>query len=195
MKKALLAGLFGLATIASSYGNGNIIFDNYDCTPYMPVEYRSNHVGVADSNYHLDLLYALGTQSTTSGMTDLNLSVPINPSLMDTLGNRGYISGQFVVIPGYVSGPVSFAIEAWDTAGPGGGATYALAGENFKGISGVWQESQLEPPSNPANFFAGLPGPNGAPLLLIGIPEPSLFALTGIGAVALMITRRRLALK
>ena len=200
MKKTLLAGLVcaGVTLARSSYGNGTIIFDNYASNPYMPIEYFGTDVGVTNSNYHVDLLYALGTQATTNGMSDLGLSVAINPGEVDYFGNHGYFSGGIVTIPGYSTGPVSFDIVCWLT-GPGGYANYGLSVENSfdNGRSLVWTEPSVATGLNPANYFAGLPdysgGPdtNGAPLLFVGAPEPSTFALTGLGFAALALCRRK----
>jgi hypothetical protein len=189
MKRALLAALLGFAAVASSHATGYIIFDNYDSFPYMPIGTNTGHgfVGVSDPNIHVDLLYFLGT---TGALTDLGLSVPIDPTLRDALpaGNQGYFQGGVVAIPGYVSGPVTFEVEAWLTVGPQGGPTYATSG--FRGQSFLWTESSLATTGLPVNFFAGLPGPNGAPLIEF-MPEPSLFALSGIGLAALILNRRR----
>jgi hypothetical protein len=193
MKKALVMGLMALGAVASSYGQGHIWFDNYSSTPYMPVVYGSGYAkagqGVDSSNIHVDLLFTLGVASSAS--TDLGLSVPINPTSVDATpaANHGYFQGGIVNIPGYVSGPVTFQVEAWDTTT---GSSYGTAGT--RGISFAWQESSLATGSTPANFFAGLPGPSGDvthPLLMIPpLPEPSVFALSSISAAALMLIRR-----
>jgi hypothetical protein len=194
MKKTLLAALFAFAAVSKSHAVGYIIFDNYDSSPYMPIDYTQG-VTTADPNIHADLLYFLGTTSNPSQLTALGLSVPISASLFDGFGNHGYFEGGVVAIPGYVSGPVTFQVEAWQTAGPEGGSTYGTS--MIKGSSFLWTESSLAGPGIPVNFFAGLPGPNGDanhPLLVL-IPEPSIMALSGIGLAALMLNRRRLASK
>jgi hypothetical protein len=193
MKKILVIGLIALGAAATSYGQGFIIFDNYDSQPYMPIVYGDVPLGnpsVSDPNVHADLLFTLGTAAST----DLGLSVPIDPTAVDSLpaANHGYFKGGIVTIPGYVSGPVTFEVEAWQTAGPEGGATFAQS--QFRGTSAAWTESSLATTGLPANFFANLPGPNGAPLLAlidINTPEPSVFALSGIGLSALILNRRR----
>jgi hypothetical protein len=197
MKKALLAALFAFSTVAASHATGNVYFDNYDAFPYMPILYGSGHTNltghsVGSSSYHVDLLYFIGTTSNPSQLTALGLSVPINPTLIDALPamNQGYFSGGEVAIPGYVSGPVTFQIEAWQTAGLWGGPTYATSRDS--GSSDLWQESSLATGNNPPNFFTGLPGPYGAPLLHVVIfPEPSIFALSGVGLTALMLNRKK----
>jgi hypothetical protein len=192
MKKTLLIGLFGFAAAVASYGQGNIIFDNYDSTPYMPVVYWVDHgalsgTGVASSSYHLDLLYTIGTAASAS--TDLGVSVPIDPA-KTALGNAGYIDALALQIPGYVSGPCTFQIEAWQINGPFS-STYATS--NDRGISAAFTEPSLTTGSTPGNFFSALPGPNGAALLHVDIvdPEPSVYALFIMSAACLMMMRRK----
>lgn len=198
MKKALILGILGLAAAATqSFGQGNTIFDNYDASPYMPVMYGATHgglngTGVASASYHLDLLYFIGTTANPAQLTDLNLSVPIDPTKVDftVAANHGYIDPQGITIPGYSSGPITFEVEAWQTTGANGGATFAASSD--RGTSFLWQESSISAGSNPANFWSGLPGPSGAALLSVNIvPEPSVLALSGIGAAALMLFRRK----
>src|SRR5215472_11689827 len=159
MKKALLASLVcaGVAVARSSYGNGYIIFDNYFSNPYMPIEYLGTHVGVADSNYHVDLLYSFGSSVTPTN--DLGLSVAINPGIKDLFGNAGYFQGGVTSIPGYVSGPVSFDIVCWLTVSEGEFTGYATYGEAVNGYgsygqSAVFTESSLATGINPPNYFA-----------------------------------------
>lgn len=170
--------------VASSHAQGHIAFDNYLSSPYMRVTYNGGDA--TSSNIHLDLLYFIGTTANPAQMTSLGLSVPINPSLSDLFGNHGYISGVAVDVPGYSSGPVTFMVNAWDITT---GADYASA--TAKGQSFLWQEASLTTGATPANFFAGLPGPNGGVLLSVVVPEPSTFALAGLGSAALLIFRRR----
>jgi hypothetical protein len=196
MKKALITAALGFATVVTSHAQGFIVFDNYDSQPYMPIVWgvaSGGHGsgGVADPNVHADLLFTLGTAFSAS--TDLGLSVPIDPTAIDSFGNAGYFKGGSVTIPGYVSGPVTFQIEAWQTAGPEGGSSYAASG--MKGLSAPWTEASLATTGLPVQFFANLPGPDGAPLLALLIPEPSVFALSGVGIAALILHRRRVASK
>jgi hypothetical protein len=197
MKKTLLAALFAFAAVSKSHAVGYIVFDNYDSSPYMPVvwEHPNPDRTVATSDVHVDLLYTLGVAPFAS--TDLGLSVPIDPTAVDNFGNHGYFKGGAVTIPGYVSGPVTFQVEAWMTTGPKGGATYAQS--SWKGVSGPWQESSLATTGLPIQFFAGLSGPSGdvtQPLLVVlNTPEPSIYAFSGIGLSALILNRRRVASK
>jgi hypothetical protein len=195
MKKALIAAALGLATVVSSHAQGgHIFFDNYDSTPYMPVLWGAGNgvltgTSVATSDVHVDLLYSIGT--VASATTDLGLSVAINPSSQDSFGNHGYFEGGIINIPGYPGGPVTFQVQAWLTTGPLGGATYGQSRD--RGISAAWTEPSLAGGTTPAQFFQNLPGPNGAPLLELTVPEPSVFVLSGIALTALTLNRKRKA--
>jgi len=188
MKRAILSAILGVASLAmsvSSYAQGHIAFDNYNSSPYMPVKYNGGDA--TSANIHLDLLYFIGATANAGSLTSLNQSIALNPTKADSFGNHGYIDGVALDIPGYTSGPVTFMIRAWDVTT---GADYASA--TAKGQSALWQEASLATGQSPANFFAGLSGPNGSALLNVNaVPEPSTFALGGIASAALLIFRRR----
>src|SRR5437899_1455571 len=122
MKKTIIASVLGIAasvaTVSSSYGQGHTWFDNYNAAPYMNV--RVNGAATSSANIHVDLAYFVGTTANPNAMTPLGLSVPINPTLAAS-GQPGYWSGVIVDIPGYVSGPVTLEVLAWDFTT---GATY-----------------------------------------------------------------------
>jgi hypothetical protein len=142
------------------------------------------------------LLYALGGSQPIGSLTALPLSIEAIDPGKTALGQGGYFDTLSVVIPGYTSGAVTFAVEAWYTGSTYaglGGATYALS--SFKGESAAWNESSLATGLATANYFAGLPGPNGASLVAVttAVPEPTTLALAGLGGAALLALRRKKA--
>ena len=187
-----MAGLVGLA--ASSYGQGQVIFNTYSSTGYYPVTYGTVGQGVpanlagtgAGQDVSVELGYFLGTSSTFSAFTLIPSTIqlvgtstaPVNgtgPTL------AGYIQGGGVTIPGYSSGPISFAILAWT----GNFATAAYEG------TFTWTESSV--PSGPlatAGSFASLPG-NAVLLPTTPVPEPTTLALAGLGGLASLVAFRR----
>src|ERR1041385_7058962 len=198
MKRTLVASLFGmvasLTMAGSSYGQGQVFFDNYGSTPYYPIMYDSD-VGWWGSlaghgvggTWKVELAYALGNNNA-AGLINSGVVVSVNPVLMAPPGGvgapeTGYFQGPIVTVPGYASGPVTFEFLAWD-AGPSGTDTYATAVN--KG-SLVWTEASISGPGNPAGFFQSIPGPT----LIHGIPEPSPAALTAMGAMVLVTMRKR----
>ena len=201
MKRALVASVLGivasLATVASSRGQGQMFFDNYGSTPYYPVMYNSDASQLpagygalaghgVGGTFKVELWYALGNNNV-AGLVDSGISVFVNPTLTAPPGGvgapeTGYFQGPIITVPGYVSGPVTFRFEAWETAGPTDGATYATS--NSRGQL-TWTEPSIPSAGNPAGFFTALPGPT----LIIPIPEPCTGTLAGIGTIALFVIR------
>jgi hypothetical protein len=85
----------------------------------------------------------------------------------------------------------------WNTALASGTGLFGWTGaQRFTGDSGgalEWLNATgnpgASPPITPVAFTYGATGFNG--LVLAPIPEPSTFALAGLGAAALLIFRRR----
>jgi hypothetical protein len=176
-----VAGLAGLA--ATSYGQGAIFFDNYDCVPYFPIVYGSTAQGVppslagtlAGSNVNVELGYYIGADNPLNQFTLIPASLtPINPALL----GGGYFQGPLVTIPNYNSGPVTFEILAWTQ-----GYHY-----NNLNSSYIWTEPSIAPVSEPAGFFTSLPGKI---YLYRDVPEPSTLALAGMGALVSFVMFRR----
>lgn len=197
MKRALVASLLGIAacvaSVTSSFGQGQIIFDNYNAVPlYSPIRYSTlpadasslpagHSAGeLAGPTFAVHLFYGLGTVATFGGLTDSGITVNVNGS------TPGYFQGPNVVIPGYNSGPVTFAVLAWDTTT--GGTWDTATVRNGKTIADVrvWQEASITKPPSPSDYFQ-----NWAPVNIVAVPEPSTFALAGLGAASLLIFRRR----
>jgi len=175
------AGLGGLAV--TSFGQGSVFFDNYSATPYYPIVYFSAGGPRAGGNVSAELGYALGANQTT-GFTLIPSSITaVNPILGDMIKSGGYFQGLAVIIPNYVSGPITFAIFAWTT---NGGTTLANATFNNAQFPTIWTEPSIALLPNPAGVFTALPGP-----IVIGMPEPSTLALTGLGALASLAAFRR----
>jgi hypothetical protein len=96
---------------------------------------------------------------------------------------------------------VDVMIAAWNGTAADFGAAYVLAGlpnaTTGVGLSGVVKGIQTGDPTNPLSTPGTLPnntGPGsfgGVIATPVAVPEPSTFALAGLGAAALMIFRRR----
>lgn len=95
------------------------------------------------------------------------------------------LSGQAVAIPGALTSGF-FRIDAWTTSSTYDGAI-AAGNPNARSVvfSNPLGNPQATPPGTPTDF-TGMPA-----LVLTAIPEPSTFALAGLGAAALFIFRRR----
>jgi len=203
MKKTLALAILGLTACATTYGQGVVQFNNYQSTTYQQVKYENNAAlgaqsgqAVVSPTVELQLLWALGTfADTTSFNAAANSGVTtfINPGF--NFNGGGYYGGGNQTLTGWTAGQtVTFEVLGWETSGANGGATFAAS--KLKGTSALWQEvgaasanaNGIQPSSNPAKFFnVGPP----AMSLVLTVPEPTVFALAGLGAAALMIVRRK----
>ena len=183
MKRALVASILGIAaSVASSYGQANILFDTYLSSPFAIVQWSSNpalapagRAGSATTagEFVANLLWTYGTTTGSAG-----LAVP-------TTGDVGTYGSGFIMYPNVVStaanfpgGPINFTIQVWQ------GADYASA--MAKGEVSWTEPSGAFVPAGPASAFTALPGN-----IIVTVPEPSTLALAGLGAAAMLIFRRR----
>jgi hypothetical protein len=144
MKKAIVASILGLAgSIATTYGQGIILFDNYDSKTFQPVVYGAGVNGqVAGSNVNsptveVALFYALGTYSSVSSF--MSAATDVLTTSIDTTKNNPnqgfggtgpggyYDDGTAAVLPGWTtSQTATFLTEGWES-GPGNALTFANA--------------------------------------------------------------------
>jgi len=185
MKKLLLSGMFvGLA--AGAFAQGQINLDNINNNPATATPTSTSG----------GLFYIQSGSSAVLINTDFNVqfyggSDQNNLALLGTFVNSGGgaaggagtfldLSGVPATIPG-ATASAFFRIDAWE-----GAATYAAS--NTKGSSGVFSNPlgnpNASPPGTPTDF-------TGMPSVVLTVPEPSTFALAGLGAAALLIFRRR----
>ena len=206
MKRKLVAAFIGFGVSATAcLGQGHIIFSNYTSTTYNQIKYSSDPFTasvipslagkpVTDPGFEVQLLYANGVFTdplTFPSVATAGNTTFINPSF--TFGGGGYYADPNDQLLTTATGPVTFMVEAWQTTGQYGGATFTTSG--LRGQSGLWQETAaadansngIQPTSNPQKSF--LIGP---PAMTVGlVPEPSTFALAGFGAAAMFAIRRR----
>jgi len=201
MKKALVAAILGIAlNVTTSHGQGYIVMETYKLvggtTPvFSGVTYgpgsgakTGQFVGVA-SGFKADLLYSLNGGATYS--LAAGSQTPFYAGSADggspTTDGAGVFVGGSVTIPGYSSGPVTFKLEAFN------GASYGAAG-SYNGQSAAFTIASLQTdPLQAAGTIMNLSGTtvNGVQPFVVTIPEPSIFALAGIGAAGLMAFRRK----
>jgi len=220
MKKALVAAILGIAgSVATSYGQGVILFNNYSSTPYNAVVYNSSAASapagnagknVNDSGVELQLFYALGTYSTVSSFLTAAGSA-VGTTFIDTglnqagsFGAAGTPGGYYddattITLAGWSSttaATATFYVEAFETTGTfAGGGTFATS--LLTGASGLWTETTaptgsangIQPSSNPPEPFAG--GPPTTVMSTVSVPEPTTLALAGLGSLASLVAFRR----
>lgn len=204
MKKSVIASLLGVATVVatavSSYGQGQVNFQNYDfgaASLNAPVTFgvtaspggKAGTAGVrVGSEFNADLQYSLDGGATFSLLTAAQSGNAGYPSPFafgvgadgDAGNFAGYFFGNPVTIPGYTSGAISFIVEAWT-----GGTSYANATQ-WRGQSAAFTMAGIATGTTQPGNFTGMSG-----FVVNPVPEPTVFALAGIGAAALMIVRRK----
>ena len=171
MKKTLALAILGSATMVNmAMAQGQIWFDNYSFAGYSPIMWSANPAEApageagAPFNGQIELSYSFNGGANTGVL-------PVIPVA------GGYFMGGVVTIPGYAGGTADITLTpifGTTRLAPGNGAL-------------TFPESLAISPTPPA-FFSGLPA-NGSWVAIV--PEPSTFALAGLGAAALLIFRRR----
>lgn len=187
MRKDLILAVLGMALVTSvSYGQGYVLFSSY---------VANNTVGatttvfghLVDSSFKAQLYYAYGTvvdavdisslSSVSSLPTGLTLLNGVVATYATGVATAGYFNYGNVQIPGYTSGPISFEVVAYN------GSDYATS--TIRGRSGAFTMAGIATGANPPDFLDGMPN------IVIGVPEPTTIALTGLGLASLALIRRR----
>ena len=187
MKRTIIASILGvvasLGMVASSYGQGSIWFDNYNNANVSgpnsgfssPISIQGG--GLIPSSFTVDLYYALGT------VTDPNAGNPLASPIGSLLLSRpvsatapGYVSAAIATALNYVSGPITFQVAAHGT----------LAGQDYFGRSAVLTLPSIATGTTLPGYLDGLQS-----FSVQVVPEPTTFALAGIGSAMLLIFRRR----
>lgn len=156
MKKSIFIAVLGMAaSVASSYGQGYIAFNSYSANSSVgALATMPDGTTPLGGSFTADLYYALGTvldpvngnpASPVTGLIDLGV--------VGVTYSGGYFQGPTVTIPGYVSGPISFEVVAFN------GSSYLNS--LLAGRSGAFTESTI------ANSLA-------APLTLFGDNGPGM---------------------
>jgi hypothetical protein len=196
MKKTLLVAVMSLAVTA--YGQGTVVFRNYFGNPNTdPAVFFYDGVSKVTGTQYIAGLEAgpaSGSEVIVAGAT---------ASFFTQAAGAGFFQGGAVSIPNVAGGATAFLkIMVWDTTlnGTTTGATWAQAqvysiANMLPNVAGLSKEFSVVtgdpdaiPPGVPTLFNTGL-----FPLrpIEMGIPEPSIFGLAGLGIAALMTSRIR----
>jgi hypothetical protein len=198
MKKLLATTLAGglLATVA--YGQGTVQLLNYFGSPTTdPAVLLYGGAGKVTGTQ-----YVAGLSAGPASGGEVEVAGVTAPFYTQAAA-AGFFNGPVVSIPNVAGGATAFMkVLVWDTTlnGTTTGATWAQAqayslAQNLPNVAG-WSAEFSEITGNPSATPPGLPtkfnvGPDPLKSFQMGIPEPSTFALAGLGAAALMIFRRR----
>lgn len=203
MKRKLVATILGLAAAtavfngSSAFAQGLITLDTYlssPAGPYPLVTYGAGSGGTlgagvtAASGWHVGLYYstsALNSVATTSGNMDAaipggTLAVGLGATATFSADVAGLFSTSDSFNTGLAAQSLWFVVVAYN------GADYASS--TVRGHSAAFQLTTSAAPPIPA--LGGSPGPMGG-FSVVAVPEPSTFALAGLGLASLLIFRRR----
>jgi hypothetical protein len=222
MKKLLtIAALVGATSL--SFGQGYVAFNNTSGTRFStnglnPTAGTGFGTAALAGRYYFELFVAPTTQNTISSLTDPTLNGWTAVALgtnSTTVGNAGRLNGntfdtaQGAPIAGFAGGSSTgdFAVVGW-SANIGstwaeaqawwanGAATGSQANPGWFGINtAVADNIPLANAGGPYPPIFGTTGGliTGWGMSYYAVPEPSTFALAGIGAAAMLIFRRRKA--
>lgn len=192
MKKSIIIAAFGIVVgVASSYGQGSIVFSSYVADGLSGATTKLfGSSTLLGNTYQAALYYSIGTVadavdnnstvSISSLPTGFTLLTGVTAQFATGSATAGYFDGPAVVIPGYVSGPISFEVVAYN------GSDFNSS--TIRGRSGAWTEPSISTGSTPAGNFTAMPNMFVAP---VTVPEPSTLALAGLGGLGMLLAFRR----
>lgn len=187
MKKSIFIAVLGMAAVtSSSYGQGQVHFSNYFNSSSPKVTYADGTFAgqTVGSEMSAQLAYFIGNTADPSQLTPLAGSATFGLA-GPTVPNgpyAGWFEGGNVTVPGSAGQPtVTFEILVFQT-----GSDYASS--SVRGRSALFQGTTT------ANAQAPVPDfPQGAwqNFQVSSVPEPSTFALIGLGIGSMLFLRRR----
>lgn len=190
MKKLAIIGLLAVASTVASFAQGNVTFANTDGAAWFggTVTYAANGVpagkaGLAvGSGFSAQLYYLNGSSVWTplsiSGVTP----TPFFATDGDSANGAGYFVGGVATVPMPI-GLVTLQVVAFNTVTIGGYAPGQLTGSS---AIFTMNSVALDAPVVPTFEGTGYAG-----FTVAAVPEPSTFALAGLGLASLLIFRRR----
>lgn len=188
MKRAIVAAVLGVATVATSYAQGTFKFNSYQTSKPMV----TFDAGAPGSGFTAGLYWAAGFDVAYSDAT--GFAIPGSPfalatgqfvtaAQMDAAGYPGlFQAAGLTAIDGTTAGEqVSLIMVVYS------GADYA--GSLWRGHSAAFNITLGGGTTLPQGFGDSSP----ANFAVHAVPEPATFALVGLASAALLIIRRRRA--
>jgi len=197
MKKQILTGILALGMAVGASAQGLVTFDNANANPAAgPSATTFGNIFVNGALLNQDInLTLLGGSSSSNLTTYVTLLLKDGSAAGDNtaLGNLGQFldpSGGVYAINGVPLGAAgTFEVEAWlglDTS-----YAAALADGSAAGTSGIFTSvtgGNGTPALPPNSVGDGMPSFNVVPTIS---PEPTTFAMLGLGAASLLLFRRK----
>ncbi len=188
MKKTAVLALLGIAAATSAYGQGAIAFDNSQPVggPYYPVLWDAGTPVVGGSGVKSTQGVTVTLWYAEGNITDQNL-LSAGPQVSWNSGLEGInYFGYYTVVanlPTWAANDVfTFQLRA------SGNSTYGPV-DTALSRNALWTEQANIGPDTSPGISTSYPK-LGLTVSTV-IPEPSTFALAGLGAAALLIFRRR----
>jgi len=186
-----------ISLVSSAHAQGRVFFNNYGGSgansTFAPVTYGAGTGGTVgagvNNTYTAGLWYFLGTTTLAAGTGKdtlpagwelASITQQINSGATAGAGGEGLFVGPIAQISDYVSGPITFAVTAFN------GTAYNSATTTAQGHSAGFTTTIATGQAATQNF-----GPGLTSFSVLPVPEPSIFALSGLGAAALMLIRRK----
>jgi hypothetical protein len=202
--KKYLSIIAATVMAASAYGQGTVAFQN-NGTSTVKIGTSSSDpaaVGAPITVTFVELLWATSGTAYTPWDTSQNLSqwLAANPgwsaisaSIKSVSPTPGRFNGGTIsATPLNPAGDVIRAVVAGWTGGFASFDQAYASGTAFVGLSGLFTVDTGDPTTTPAGTPGALTGTGGyTGQVLVQVPEPTSFALAGLGAAALLIFRRR----
>jgi len=198
-----LAATISLFTVSALtlFGQGRVLFNNLEYPPGLGITVNISNQGPSGgaagaflgSNYSIELQWApFGNyvNEIQFAAAALGSSAPVNffgsTGGSPTTDRAGLFDGGAVPNPIGTSMPAgNYSMMVWAWFNNGQFATYQAAkAANRNTGYGIFNQSATAFPADPPNTLF-------APFSVRTVPEPSTFVLAGLGAVCLMILRRR----
>jgi len=221
MKRKLIASILGAAAssamVASSYGQGSVIFANYSASdtgsPSAPCTFGAGSGGLTGTavgnnvggGFTAELLYQFAGMSGGIAGPVAGFDLAENSLLNGAATASFYPSsagglflyqdpttsppgGGAAYIPGYASGAVTFEVYVFGT----------VSAVNYAGTSAPFTINSIATGNSPAGDLFNPNGqgvlPAGAflqPMTVAPVPEPTTLVLAGLGVASLLALRRR----
>jgi hypothetical protein len=192
MKRTLFATLLGVAIVPSiSNGAGYLYISTYGAPPYNQVLWNPStpvvgNLAVNDPNVQIQIWYGEGIISDPNLLTLGITEVIFPPANYDP--GLGHGPGGYFWMPDSYQYPLQ-TLPDWD---PGDYYTFQLRATGVAalgavtGSSALWQERGAITSTMQSRFSDTVPQ-----LVISLVPEPSMFALAGMGSGLLLVFRRR----
>jgi hypothetical protein len=161
-----------MAAVNSAVAQGHVAIWSYYVDPYNQVVWDADGSPVLDTSVQLTFMFGAGSLTDPAALDQTGSTFTVNPNIPP----GGYYDAQILLTP--TAGLYTMMIVASGSDG---------AGNDYSGMSDLFEVTTAST-SNPAQTAPISPGLR----VVVGIiPEPTTFALAGLGAAALLILRRK----